>query len=98
MRRGVVGFEASTAPETIGPDLVQTFSTQLQRSQRQTKKRAGLDCALGRGVDAKDRVVTGNGFERSYRVLVRDREVLTATGGNLAPCLKDWCSLLGRDL
>jgi len=49
--------------------------------------------ALACGVDAKDRVVIRNCFERRYRIVVRDWEVLTATGGNLAPCLEDGCSL-----
>jgi hypothetical protein len=53
-----------------------------------------MNDALARGVDAKDRVVTGNRFERGYGIVVRNWEVLTATGGNLAPCLDDWGSLL----
>jgi hypothetical protein len=57
-----------------------------------------LHSALERGVDAKNRVVPSNRFECRYRVLVRDWEVLTATSGNLAPCLEDGGSLVRRNL
>ena len=53
----------------------------------------GLDSALASGVDAKDRVVTSNRFKCRHRILVRDWEMPTATGGNLAPCLEDRSSL-----
>ena len=49
-------------------------------------------------VDAKHRVVASNRFKGGDRRIVRDRKVLTAACGNLAPGFEDCRALLNWDL
>lgn len=69
----------------------------LGATERCLRRQRGSVVAAER-VDAKNGIVGNNRFERRDRSIVGDREVPSAAGCDLAPCLKNWCALTQGNL